>query len=573
MLDTLHIRNFALIDDLILPWKPGLNVLTGETGAGKSIIVDAMSLLLGERAASAFIRQGAANADIQAVFDISLCDDIKEAFESMEMDSSDEILIRRVISSEGKSRCFINGTVVTRSLLSKIGALLVDMHGQHEHQSLLNSARHLTLLDEFAALGADIAYIRQCYGELKDHISTLERLVAREAIRNERVAELEEELDLLDKAELKEGEEDQIRSRRNVIANSENLHRLASEANDMLFAGETYQPPLVNTWDGIMQILKDIAKVDPEIGQSLEGYEEIRYKFDELSEMLQSYISKIEYDPGELDTLERRLATISKLKRRHGCDSLKELLELSKRLHAEHSELTGSSAERIRLEQSVEQLREKIGKVAFVLSQKRSEAANKLERKIQIHLRDLGMSKARFQISVRQEQAPDGLVRRKDKQWKLWSTGIDRVEFLFSANVGETLKPLRTIASGGEISRIMLAIRTVLAETDNVPVIIFDEIDAGVGASMGMPIAEKLASVSESRQVICVTHLPQIAAMADNHVVVDKLVEGGRTHTDVGYPQGGDRAREIARMLGGEAGGKITLKHAQELLALARRNR
>ena len=292
-----------------------------------------------------------------------------------------------------------------------------------------------------------------------------------------------------------------------------------------------------------------------------------------LAEMLQSYISRLEYDPAELDELERRLQTISKLKRRHDCDSLRDLILLTNRMREEYDRLTGSSGEKIRLEQEIERLQNETGNTAFMLSRKRSEAANKLERRVQAHLRDLGMSKAKFLVPVLQEEAPGGLLRYMNRRWKFWSTGVDKVEFLFSANVGEPPKPLRAIASGGEISRIMLALRTILADTDKVPVIIFDEIDAGVGASMGMAIAEKLRSVAETRQVICVTHLPQIAAMADNHIVVDKQVSSGRTRTEVSFPGGRDRVQEIARMLGGQATGQISIKHAQELLALSQKGR
>ena len=574
MLETLHIRNFALIDDLVLPWKPGLNVLTGETGAGKSIIVDAMSLLLGERAAATFIRKGEKRADIEALFDISHHERVKDFLESRELEfTTDEIVLRRVINSEGKSKCFLNGSIVTRNIMAKAGALLVDMHGQHEHQSLMHPGKHLALLDDFAGLKADVALVHQAYQELKQNVSTLERIIARESSRNERVADLEQELALLDKADIKEGEEEEIRSRRNLIANSEKIHRLASEAYDMLFAGETYGTPVVNTWDSIMQNLREIAKVDESIQKPLEGYEEIQFKFDELAPMLQSYVSELEYDAAELETLEDRLETISKLKRRHDCNSMEELLAKRKQMQKEYGLITGSSAEKANLQGEVDRLRVELSKNAFVLSQKRSEASHRLERNILHQLRDLGMKKARFEVSIRQEQVTDGLIQYKKKNWKIWNTGVDKVEFLFSANVGEPLKPLRAIASGGEISRIMLAIRAVLAETEKVPVVIFDEIDSGVGASMGMTIAEKLASVASSQQVICVTHLPQIAAMAENHVVVDKYVESGRTRTEVEYPRGDDRAQEIARMLGGDATGKISLKHAQELLALAQKNK
>jgi DNA repair protein RecN (Recombination protein N) len=570
MLDTLHIRNFALIDDLVLPWKPGLNVLTGETGAGKSIIVDAMSLLLGERAATAFIRKGSSRADIEALFDITHHAAMRELLESFDMDSSgDEVVLRRVISAEGKSRCFVNGTIVTLATLSKVGALLVDMHGQHEHQSLMQPGRHLALLDDFAGLGADTACVAGLYKDLKNSMSTLENLRTAEASRGERSIELREELALFDEADLIEDEEESIRSRRNLIANSEKIHRLASSAYDALFAGESFQHPLVNTWDDIMSALGEIADIDKDMKPSLEGYEDVQFRLQELAQTLQSYISGLEYDAGELEALERRLETISKLRRRHSCGSFDELLELRERMRKEYEGLTGSKEERARVEREVKRLGEEIGAAAFLLSQKRSEAANQIERKILAHLRDLGMLKARFEVSLSQEEVPDGPVRYKNKSWKISPSGADRAEFLFSANVGEPIKPLRQIASGGEISRIMLAIRSAIAETEGVPLIIFDEIDTGIGAGMGMTIAEKLAAVADSRQVICITHLPQIAAMADNHVVVDKQEADGRTRTDVAYPQGAERVDEIARMLGGSASGKITQKHAQELLALA----
>ncbi|UCD57295.1 MAG: AAA family ATPase, partial [Candidatus Hydrogenedentota bacterium] len=328
MLQTLHIKNFALIDDLVIPWKAGLNVLTGETGAGKSIIVDAMSLLLGERASGTSIRKGAASADIEALFDIMSCTQVRETLESMELDSSsDELLLRRVISVEGKSRCYLNGSVVTLNLLSKVGDLLVDMHGQHEHQSLMSPGKHLALLDAFGGLGADVAFIRQRYKELMQRASLLERLAAKEGSRSRRVSELEEELHLLDGADLKEGEDKELRSRRNVMANFEKIHRLASNALDMLSGGETYEQPLVDTWNAIMQALTEMAKVDHTLEESMAGYDELRFKFAELAETLQSYSSRLEYDPSELDAIEKRLETISKLKRRHDCDSLEELIE------------------------------------------------------------------------------------------------------------------------------------------------------------------------------------------------------------------------------------------------------
>ena len=574
MLETLHIRNFALIDDIVLPWRSGLNVLTGETGAGKSIIVDAMSLLLGARAAASFVRKGADRADIEALFDVSSHGPIRDLLESMDLDSSgDEVVVRRVISAQGKSRCFVNGTVVTQKTLSKIGALLVDMHGQHEHQSLMQTGRHLSFLDDFAGLTTDVAQVRQVHQRLKARISELESLIAREATRDDQLAELEEDLKRLDAADLRPGEEQEARSHRNLIANSEKIHRLASEAHDMLFAGETYQSPIVNTWSAIMQVLKDISDIDESMRGPLKEYEDLRFKFDELSETLQSYISGIEYDPIALENLERRLETIAKLRRRHDCGSLEELLAIRDQMRERYGRLTGSWDERTKLRDEVERTRKEVGALSFELSQKRSEAANRLEKKVLLHLRELGMKKARFEVSIRQEAALDGLIHHKDKRWKLWSTGVDKVEFLFSANVGEPIGPLKAIASGGEISRIMLAIRTVLAEVDRVPVIIFDEIDSGVGASMGMVIAEKLAGVAGSQQVICVTHLPQIAAMANNHVVVGKAVANKRTRTEVNHPQGEERIREIARMLGGEATGAITLKHARELLALARNSK
>lgn len=572
MLNMLHIRNFALIDDLAIPWKPGLNVLTGETGAGKSIIVDAMSMLLGERASANVIRQQTPLAEIEALFDITGCFHVKEILDSLEMEPSrDELVLRRVIAADGRNRCFLNGTVVTVGLLARVGDGLVDMHGQHEHQSLINPKRHLSLLDDFAGLGADTALMRQDYHHLRQRMADLEKVIERESYRRRRVAELEQELADLEQAELNRGEDEDIRTRRNVIANAEKIHRLASESYDMLSGGELHSQPLVAVWDHIMQALGEIAGIDAKFGESLREYEDIEYRFSELASLLQTYISRLDYDPGELDALEGRLQTISRLKRRYECATLDELIDLKEKLQAELSELTGSAGEKAQLEHDIQSLKEECGRLAVIISQRRTEAAESLEKKVQLHLSELGMEKTRFVVSVRQESTPDGLVTYKKKNWKLSSSGVDTVEFLLSANVGEEPRPLSAIASGGEISRIMLALRTILAETDKVPVVIFDEIDAGVGASMGMRIAEKLSAVASSRQVICVTHLPQIAAMANNHVVVDKCIDAGRTRTEISFPTGDGRIREIARMLGGDTTGTISLKHAQELLTLARK--
>jgi DNA repair protein RecN (Recombination protein N) len=572
MLNMLHIRNFALIDDLVIPWKPGLNVLTGETGAGKSIIVDAMSLLLGERANTGWIRKGAASAEIEAVFDISGCPLVRDCLDEMGLDSSnDELLFRRIITADGKSRSFLNGSVVTLGLLDNVGEGLVDMHGQHEHQTLMKPRKHITLLDDFAGLGADLAILRQHYNALRQQVALLEQLVARESRQTERAVELRENLNVLEQADLKRGEDEELKTRRNVIASAEKISRLLSESYDMLGGGEMHPHPIIATWDTIMHALHEVGRVDQNFEQSLQEYEDVQFKFSELSMNIQKYMAGLDYDPAELDALESRLQAISQLKRRFRRETLDELVDLKEQMQAELEQLTGSSAEKTQLTAETKKLSERVGKLAVVLSQKRIEAANRLEKSVQLHLRELGMERARFVVQIKQEETSNGLVSYKGKNWKISANGIDDVEFLFSANVGEPPKPLAAIASGGEISRIMLALRTILAETDKVPVVIFDEIDAGVGASMGMRIAEKLNAVASSRQVICVTHLPQVAAMAHNHVVVDKLVASGRTRTEIRFPTGEQRIREIARMLGGDAVGDTSLKYAQELLALSRK--
>lgn len=572
MLSMLHIRNFALIDDLVIPWKRGLNVLTGETGAGKSIIVDAMALLLGERASTGVIRRGASSAEIEAVFDMGGFPQIREALESIAVDGTgDELLMKRTISADGKNRCFLNGSVVTLALLANVGDGLVDMHGQHEHQSLINPKKHLALLDDFAGLGADTAIVREQYHHLRRQISLLKDIVSQESHRARRAAELEEELRVLEQADLKRGEDEEIRTRRNVIANAEKIHRLLAESYDMLSGGEMYSQPLMSTWDALMQALHQVGRIDQGFADSLKEYEDFKHRFAELQSVIQKYMEHLDYDSAELDALEGRLQTISQLKRRYARPTLDALVDLREEMRAELEALSGVSADRGKLEAEINSLSAELGKLAMVLSRRRAEAANRLERSMQRQLNELGMEKAKFVVDMRQEEAPDGLVAYKGKNWKISSSGIDCVEFLFSANVGEPPKPLASIASGGEISRIMLALRTILAEIDKVPVVIFDEIDAGIGASMGMRIAEKLTAVAASRQVICVTHLAQVAAMAHNHVVVDKLVASGRTRTEISFPAGEQRVREIARMLGGDTTGTISLKHAQELLTLSRR--
>ena len=545
MLRELRVRNLAVIESLTVPFGPGLNVLTGETGAGKSILVDALTLLLGERAQPAeTIRTGAETATIEAVFDaprkspvVTLLQDHGIALEN------GQLIVRRELVRGGRGRVFLNDANTTLALLEKLGEALVEVHGQHEHQALLRPARHLDLHDAFAGLGVLRERLRQRYEEWRGGTAELEAIRASSRDEASRSAQYRESMAEIDAARLRAGEEEEGREERRRLMNAERLAEGATGAYR-----ELYDDPAsaVERAGRAASALRDLARIDPDVQPTLQALETALVHLDETARVLRSYRDGVVFDPPRLEAMERRLDEIGRLKRMYG-ESVGAVLTLRARLETDLEKLSHAGEDEGRLAERVERLRTELVTRASDLAERREQAVGRLETSMLTELGALG-----------------------PESWRLGPKGVDQAEFLFSGNPGEEVRPLARIASGGELSRTMLALKVVLAATDAVPVLVFDEVDVGIGGKTADTVGKKLRQVARARQVLCVTHLPQIAAYADQHFRVEKREEDGRTATTVAALVKNDRVREVARMLGGESVTETSLQHALELITQAR---
>jgi DNA repair protein RecN (Recombination protein N) len=552
MLETLHIQNYALIDDVELDFRPGFNVLTGETGAGKSIVVGALNLVLGARASGETVRSGARRAKIDAVFRLKqpskrLTGLLAEAAIELE---DDELILSRHVTAEGRSRAYVSGNLTPISLLARIGDELVDIHGQHDHQSLLKRDRQLDLLDAFAGAEPAAASVKELVAELHQVEKAIKELETGDRERARRVEFLKFEASEINAAGLVPGEEEDLRARRNLITNAEKVVQLASRAYETLYENEGVST--VDTADAALRDIEELAEVDGRFQPLVERLTALRSGLDDIAAEVRGFTEEIEYDPGELDALNQRLALIGGLKRKYG-DSVDAILAYRDQADAEINRLDQSDKHIAAMHARRGALNEDGAKKAKALSRRRKTAARKLDKQVTETLQKLGMKGGRFETRI---EACD-----------LSLNGVDRVEFLLSANPGENVKPLRQVASGGETSRVMLAIKAVFASADTVPTLIFDEIDAGVGGNVANRVAEKLRDLAASHQTICVTHLAQIAAAAHVHYHVAKAPrKGGRTQTTVVHVAADSRVAELARLLDGSQS-DVSLEHARTLLA------
>ncbi|HIE25971.1 TPA: DNA repair protein RecN [Candidatus Poribacteria bacterium] len=578
LIQELNIRNFALIDEIQLELSEGLNILTGETGAGKSIIIGAVSLVLGERGSADVVRSGANNAIIESAVDISLNRSVHRLLEEADLysrEDDDTLLLARQIASNGRSRCHINGRLATISLLKDVGDLLVDIHGQHEHQSLFRPEKHLELLDSFGGLVS----LREKVTEKYTHILRLQsELVNLERDRKARLREqefLEFQLNELEEAKLQAGEDEKLLAERKILNNAETLFELANTVYAKLYGSN--EPEDFAIIDGLKSLgpsMSKICQIDGELKELDERLKSCLYELEDIARLMREYRDRVEFNPLRLEEVESRLDLIFKLKRKYG-DTIKEILEYQANVAQALDDLSLSSERISELRNRIDKATEEARKISFELSEKRRECSKKLERLIERELHTLGMDKTVFRVLVEKKEArwQDGkgrggsfpTIENNGKQYELGPDGIDEIEFLISPNVGEELKPLTKIASGGEISRVMLALKTILAEIDEMPTMIFDEIDADIGGRTAYVIGQKLKQIAKVRQVLCVTHLPQIACMADAHFVVEKKVYSNRTKIEARRLNKEERVHEIARMLGGQ-NTEITLAHAKEML-------
>lgn len=550
MLELLRIQNYALIDELEVEFKPGLNALTGETGAGKSIIIGALNLVLGARASSEAVRGGADRARIEAVFRIAkpsrrlknLLDEFEVALDG------GELIISRTITADGKSRAHVGGTLLPLGALSQIGDELVDLHGQHDHQSLLLPERQLDLLDGFAVVEGDVAALAENVGELRKLEKSIAELEADDRERARRVEFLKFEVAEINGANLQPGEEDEVRSRRSLITNAEQIYTTAARAYQNLYDGDG--DAAIDKIDAALSAISELQTIDTRFGALQESLAGLRASTQDISAELRGFTDAVEYDPQELDDLNRRLSQIADLKRKFG-DSVDAILKYRDEAVEEIQRFDSRDQQLVDLRKEHAALLKTASELAQSISRKRRAAATKLDKKITAALQELGMK--------------GGVLETRFEETALTKGGIDRAEFLLAANVGERPKPLRQVASGGEISRVMLAIKTVLAGADRIPTLIFDEIDAGVGGAVANKVAQRLRDLAATHQTICITHLPQIAAVAAAHFTVAKATTKGRTATRVQFLAAAERTKELARLLDGSLS-DVSLKHAEELL-------
>jgi len=571
MLEEIRIQNFAIIDRLELTFDTGFNVITGETGAGKSIIIDAVDLLLGGKADGSFVRSGADKAVVEGTF--ALNKTVKAQVlpilkrEELEGESDDYVTLAREVKSNGRSTIRINGVTANADVLKSVALLLVDVHGQSEHLSLLNPKSHIDLLDRYA----ELTEMRLALGALVDKINAsrreIKRLTEDEAALKRRADQLRREVEEIDTAELRPGEEDELRAERTRMGNSEQLANLTIEAYALLHGDDTSE--LLSAVDQLGQVsvlLSKLSHIDPDMKDDSDLADELAESAEELALTLRKYADRVEYNPERMEEVEERLELVNKLRRRYGA-TIEAVLEHADRARVE-LESIGNSDERLKeLRAEEEKLLKLIGEVAERVSKVRVMIGQKMGQRIVAELADLRMEKAKFEVSIKRTETEDGCYIG-NKRYAFSHTGVDEVEFLMSANPGEPLRPLAKVASGGETARIMLALKRVLADADQTPTLIFDEIDTGIGGRVGSVVGEKLWALAATHQVMVVTHLAQLAGYGDKHYHVTKQVKGDRTSTIVSALDDEDRRiTELAAMLGTEGeSGKLS---AQAILAQA----
>ncbi len=559
MLHSLYVKNFALIDDVEVNFDKGLTIVTGETGAGKSMLIDALQVALGSRASADFIRSGREKATVQATFDVSRLSWIKKRMEELGVDCEEDglLVLARELSRSGKNVCRINGRPANLGLYRDMGSGLLDMLGQHEQQTLLDQDKHRWLVDRLGGseLLEQAGKVKEIYIRWRDTCSQLKDLEsnARELAR--RIDMLSFQMQEITKAQLAEDEEDELLNERRLLMNSEKISRLAGEIYDQLYGGEAGATPAIEGLGKALTSLRELAEIDSNLTGLLEMLENALYQIEDAAREVSSYRDNVEYNPERLDQIEHRLSLIKQLKYKYG-STVREILAYKEAALAELNTLSNRTEKAEELKETIKTLEKEWHRQAKILTILRQKAAKQLEENAARELRYLEMGGIDFRVSLTPREEISDL-------------GMEDIEFLIAPNPGELLRPLQKIASGGELSRIMLALKVLLSGVDEVPTLIFDEIDTGVGGKALQAIGEKLAQVGRHRQVICVTHGAQVACFADTHYLISKKVVDGHAQTSVEPLDQAGRVEELARMLAGREITGAVKDHALQMIRMS----
>lgn len=556
MLNQLSVRNVAVIDKLDINLHDGVSVLTGETGAGKSIIIDSINMILGDRANKELVRYGTDKAVVQAVFDAPKS--VINILEENDIDVEDEtVIITRQVTKEGKSVARINGMVVTLNILREISDRLINIHGQHDNQALLTPIRHITFLDAYADNEEYINRYKDILSKKREIEKKISSLEMDEQEKMQRIDLLEYQVKEIKKASLEKDEEDDLREQRDIYTNAEQITKSVNEAYMNLYEGDEIQ----SAYDGISIAVNEISQIsdlNPQLKSIYDTLNEIMYSLEDTAHEIKEFGETVEFDEQALNEIEERLDLISRLKRKYG-NSIEEILEYLKKAESELNDIKLSDERTNELKEELKSITKDLKEKGNVLTQRRENAAKVLEENIEKSLHELNMEKSKFKVNI-------------ENNGTFYDNGMDKVEFLISTNPGEPLKPLVKIASGGELSRVMLAIKSILADSDGVDTMIFDEIDTGVSGKAAMSIAKKLAVIAKNKQVICITHLPQLTAMADNHYLIQKNTDGELASTTLKELDEEGRELELARIIDGGEVTELALSHAKQMLENAKNN-
>lgn len=558
MLSLLKIKNIALIDELEIEFARGLNLLTGETGSGKSIIVDSLGALTGERVSSDLIKEGTTQAQIEGLFNINANADLHEMFyeSGIDIDDADDIdlIVRRELAASGRNRIFVNNQLVTQSFLKKIGAYLVDIHGQGEQTTLFSPANHLEILDEYAGISEERAKVSEKYQEMASVRRELETLREDEAQKLQLLDILQFQVDEIKKINLKSDEEDLLEEEKRRLNNVEKLSTLSDESYSLLYENEE---ATLTTLERAIRRINELAEYENNFEGYREGLNSAQAVLEDLAITVRDFRSTLEFSPERLEEIENRLAEISRLKRKYG-GSVETVLAHLQDSEERLKNIATAEERETELKKQLKKAQEEYVQFAQDLHDKRTKAARKFEKETEVNLKAVALEKARFVVRIEAE---------KENEKTFTAKGFDRIEFYFSANVGESPKPLAKVASGGEASRLMLILKTTAKTSDAEKAVVFDEIDTGIGGRVAEAVGLKLKELSKTQQVLCVTHQPQVASLATHHFLVEKTMTKDQTSVSIRELKAKDRVEEIARMLAGEKITNAARQHAKEMIA------